>query len=216
MIQEGSPVKSTKTNEKIMFEEAHDTSMAQRIVFLRGKMTQKEFAQKVGINPNTLRNYETGRVLPNQAFLATLCYYLNVNPEWILLGQGEPFRNGIKDISDADKMLLSYSNKHYEKEDKDKNTIIKLDVDDDSHSRVIHTLLERNRLYKDNILIREFYYRIMFDILLLSGRYDIIKNDIKTDTKEAKDFFKAITSFFNKHKDEINDMPSVTDILKND
>lgn len=200
------------TNKKGVEEE--NSSMADRLVFLRGNMTQKEFAKKVGINPNTLRNYETGRVLPNQALLATLCYYLNVDPEWILLGRGKPFRDGTKDMDEANKILLSYSDKHYERTDADAKAIKTIKADNDSYERTIGILIERNRLYKDNIIIKELYYRIMFEILILSGKYDTVKNNITTETKEAKDFWKEIASFFNKYKDKIKDLPSAIDILK--
>ena len=35
------------------------SSIADRLVFLRGSATQAEFADRVGINVNTLRGYET-------------------------------------------------------------------------------------------------------------------------------------------------------------
>ena len=40
------------------------SSIADRLVFLRGSATQAEFADRVGINVNTLRGYEKGRALP--------------------------------------------------------------------------------------------------------------------------------------------------------
>lgn len=62
--------------------------VAKRIRAVRGTMKQWDFAEKIGINPNTLRNYENGRVLPNQEVLANICLAFSVSPEWLLLGAG--------------------------------------------------------------------------------------------------------------------------------
>ena len=64
------------------------STIAERFLLVRGKMKQGEFARALQINPNTLRNYENGRVVPNQAVLARLCVYFSVSPEWLLLGNG--------------------------------------------------------------------------------------------------------------------------------
>ena len=45
------------------------SSIADRLVFLRGSATQAEFADRVGINVNTLRGYEKGRALPGYEVL---------------------------------------------------------------------------------------------------------------------------------------------------
>ena len=63
-------------------------TIAERLVFLRGNATQAEFADRIGINVNTLRGYEKGRALPGYEVLETLCTRLNVSPHWILTGQG--------------------------------------------------------------------------------------------------------------------------------
>ena len=55
---------------------------------MRGSATQAEFADRVGINVNTLRGYEKGRALPGYEVLESLCSKLNVSPSWILTGQG--------------------------------------------------------------------------------------------------------------------------------
>ena len=54
------------------------SSIADRLVFLRGSATQAEFADRVGINVNTLRGYEKGRALPGYEVLESLCSKLNV------------------------------------------------------------------------------------------------------------------------------------------
>ncbi|MBQ7607987.1 MAG: helix-turn-helix domain-containing protein [Desulfovibrionaceae bacterium] len=65
------------------------TTISKRIVLVRDSLTQKDFAEKLGINPNTLRSYECGRSLPNQEVLERVCVQFSVSPSWLLLGKGE-------------------------------------------------------------------------------------------------------------------------------
>lgn len=55
-------------------------------------MTQADFSERLGINVNTLRGYEKGRALPGFEVLETLCSKINVSPEWILTGKGQPLQ----------------------------------------------------------------------------------------------------------------------------
>ena len=64
------------------------TTIAERFLLVRGKAKQGDFAKAIGINPNTLRNYENGRVLPNQEILERICTQFSVSPAWLLLGVG--------------------------------------------------------------------------------------------------------------------------------
>ena len=64
------------------------TTIGERLLAVRGKTKQGEFARALEINPNTLRNYENGRVLPNQEVLERVCVQFSVSPEWLLLGTG--------------------------------------------------------------------------------------------------------------------------------
>jgi transcriptional regulator with XRE-family HTH domain len=69
------------------------SSIAERLLQLRGKTRQGDFAATLGINPNTLRGYESGRALPNQEVMEKICRVFSVNPAWLLLGQGEIEQN---------------------------------------------------------------------------------------------------------------------------
>jgi len=71
------------------------STVAGRLLQVRGKTKQGDFAKLLGINPNTLRTYENGRSLPNQDFLARVCVQFSVSPSWLLLGEG-PMRVGEK------------------------------------------------------------------------------------------------------------------------
>lgn len=64
------------------------STISERLLLLRGKTKQKEFARTLAINPNTLRSYENGRSSPNQELLEQICVQLSVSPEWLLLGRG--------------------------------------------------------------------------------------------------------------------------------
>lgn len=74
------------------------TTIAERFLLVRGKAKQGDFAKAIGINPNTLRNYENGRVLPNQEILERICTQFSVSPAWLLLGVG-PMRETRKDAA---------------------------------------------------------------------------------------------------------------------
>lgn len=64
-------------------------SLAERIKQLRGTLTQKEFAAKVGINMNTLRAYEKGRTSPPADAIVRMCTNFDVSADWLLLGRAE-------------------------------------------------------------------------------------------------------------------------------
>ena len=66
-----------------------NSSIAERILTVRGTRKQGDFARELDVNPNTLRAYEKGRATPGQDFLERLAVKFSVNPEWLLLGRGD-------------------------------------------------------------------------------------------------------------------------------
>lgn len=52
-------------------------------------LNKKEVAEKIGIKPDTYRNYETGRLEPNLTVLVKLADFYGVTTDY-LLGRGEP------------------------------------------------------------------------------------------------------------------------------
>jgi len=70
-----------------------DNAIAERFLVIRGKAKQGDFAKALGINPNTLRNYENGRVSPNHKILERICVEFSVSPTWLLLGIGPMYSN---------------------------------------------------------------------------------------------------------------------------
>lgn len=61
------------------------------------KMTQQDFAAKVGIKRNTVATYEIGRNTPIDAVISLICRTFNVNETWLRTGEGEMYKksNGI-------------------------------------------------------------------------------------------------------------------------
>lgn len=69
-------------------------------------MTQADFANRAGINVNTLRNYERGDSIPNLEVAASICRYFKVRTDWLILGEG-PMRPG--DSTPDDQTAVSTS-----------------------------------------------------------------------------------------------------------
>lgn len=55
------------------------------------KLTQQEFADKLGIKRGTIANYEVGRNEPIDAVISLICYKFQVNEDWLRTGKGRMF-----------------------------------------------------------------------------------------------------------------------------
>ena len=68
--------------------------MNERIKKLRRALdlTQKEFANRIGIKQNTIATYEIGRSEPIDAVVSLICREFNVNETWLRTGEGEMFK----------------------------------------------------------------------------------------------------------------------------
>lgn len=55
------------------------------------KLTQEQFAAKLGIKRNTVAQYETGRGNPSDAVIFSICREFDVNEAWLRTGEGEMF-----------------------------------------------------------------------------------------------------------------------------
>ena len=64
-------------------------SIGARIRAVRGDTPQGEFANRYGLNRNTLGRYESGTNDPSASFLAALIEDFGVDANWLLLGVGE-------------------------------------------------------------------------------------------------------------------------------
>jgi transcriptional regulator with XRE-family HTH domain len=70
--------------------------IGERIKLIRGEVSQKEFANSLGVAQNTLGNYERGERRPSVEFLAALVAFSDVNYHWLITGEGQMYREGKK------------------------------------------------------------------------------------------------------------------------
>lgn len=55
------------------------------------RITQQEFADRIGVKRNTVATYEMGRSVPSEAALNLICREFDVRREWLETGEGEMF-----------------------------------------------------------------------------------------------------------------------------
>ena len=67
--------------------------MDERIKQIRKSLglKQSEFADKIGIKPNTVTSYETGLRVPSDTVILSICREFGVNEQWLRTGEGEMF-----------------------------------------------------------------------------------------------------------------------------
>lgn len=65
--------------------------MKERLKLLRKslKLTQEEFAARIGIKRNSYANYEIGRNKPIDAVIFSICREYGVSETWLRTGEGE-------------------------------------------------------------------------------------------------------------------------------
>lgn len=61
-------------------------TVGRRIRFLRGSMSQAEFAEKAGVSRSAIANYETGRTNPGRDVLTKIAHAFEVSPELLISG----------------------------------------------------------------------------------------------------------------------------------
>lgn len=54
-------------------------------------LTQKKFAERIGVKQNTVAQYEMGRNTPIDTVISLICREFNINEEWLRNGTGEMF-----------------------------------------------------------------------------------------------------------------------------
>lgn len=55
------------------------------------RLTQQQFAERIGSVQNTITGYETGRRVPSGQVIALICREFGVNETWLRTGEGEMF-----------------------------------------------------------------------------------------------------------------------------
>lgn len=82
--------------------------MNNRIKELRKKLklTQEDFANKLGLARNSIASYESGRRSPNDAVIKLICREYHVDYYWLTEGKGEMFIETTNSI--VDEIVLEY------------------------------------------------------------------------------------------------------------
>lgn len=64
-------------------------------------LTQREFAERIGMKSNTIATYEMGRAFPSDPTINNICKEFDVNETWLRTGEGEMFVPKATDALDA-------------------------------------------------------------------------------------------------------------------
>lgn len=76
------------------------STLGQRLVELRGKMSRKDFAERLGIHHQTIYEYEKNRKTPTYETIKKISLRLNINPDWLNSGVG-PIHPGDADSAQS-------------------------------------------------------------------------------------------------------------------
>ena len=60
-----------------------------KIVRTSNNLSQKEFAERLGVKAGTVTSYECGYRVPNESIVTAIAKEFNVNKEWLMSGIGE-------------------------------------------------------------------------------------------------------------------------------
>jgi transcriptional regulator with XRE-family HTH domain len=71
--------------------EPDNTTIGERIKFIRGSLAKVEFARALGIYRNTLLQWETNKNFPDFERLQKIHKEFKVNPNWLISGKGKPY-----------------------------------------------------------------------------------------------------------------------------
>lgn len=69
-------------------------TIGERIKKIRkdANVTQQQFADRLDLKRNTIGNYEVDIIVPSERTIKAICAAYNVNPDWLISGIGEPYR----------------------------------------------------------------------------------------------------------------------------
>lgn len=55
-------------------------------------LTQSQFAERIGLKQNSIALLESGKRMPSDQTILSICREFRVQPEWLRIGEGEMFR----------------------------------------------------------------------------------------------------------------------------
>lgn len=70
-------------------------TISDRIKYIRGNLTQKEFAEKTGVSLGGVQNWEVRNQVPNGNALISIRDKFNIDINWLLTGEGRPHPNAV-------------------------------------------------------------------------------------------------------------------------
>ena len=80
------------------------SSVGERIKEIRGALTQKEFADRLGITAQAVINYERHGRIPSRAILNKISTIYTVTVDWLLTGEDSMYQKGGEQVVSAPKM----------------------------------------------------------------------------------------------------------------
>ena len=86
--------------------EHKETTIAERIKYIRHSLTQNEFCRELGIFRNTLQKWEANKDFPNFKSLLKLHKIFEVNINWLISGEGKPYLTRLKNPPDIETRII--------------------------------------------------------------------------------------------------------------
>lgn len=70
-------------------------------------LSQSQLAEDLGLTQGTLSLYLSGKNSPKKFMIVAMGYEMGINPEWLLTGQGEIYRNSEENIPNNSTFLFA-------------------------------------------------------------------------------------------------------------
>ena len=71
-------------------------NFGERIRYIRGSLSQEDFAAFLGVHRNTVRAWERNEIVPGEGIIKAFFMLFNANLNWLLSGKGEPYFTDLK------------------------------------------------------------------------------------------------------------------------
>ncbi len=156
--------------------------LRERIKALRKalKLTQKEFAEKLGKGWTTIQGWELGKTNPPSVVLSHIAKTFNVNPDWLLKGEGSMFNSNAKLVDTIDVPVVAKVGAGYpvEQGDVEIRRYITIKADESLPKKIFAVEVQgasmEPTLYEDDVVIAKPFFGNPFEIP--NGKIIIVKN----------------------------------------